>query len=99
MFLPLSNSLLMMGGGIATALPLLLFAIGANKIPLSMLGFLQYIAPTISLFVGVFMYGEAFTKVHALAFCFIWSALILFSYSQMKIHAQLEGHLSGKVEA
>lgn len=62
-----------------------------------MLGFLQYIAPTISLFVGVFLYHEAFTKVHLVAFIFIWSALLLYSISQVRIssihmkHKQ-EGH-------
>ncbi|WP_042345314.1 EamA family transporter RarD [Bacillus massiliigorillae] len=75
---------LMIGGGVATALPLLLFAMGAKKMPLSMLGFLQYIAPTISLLVGVFMYHEEFTKVHLVAFLFIWSALVLYSMSQLR---------------
>ena len=77
--------LLLIGGGIATALPLLLFAIGANNIPFTLLGFLQYIAPTLSMLVGVLIYGEAFTKVHALSYAFIWSALLLFSFSQMKM--------------
>ncbi|MGM9986969.1 MAG: EamA family transporter RarD [Bacillaceae bacterium] len=82
-----ANPWLMMGGGIATALPLLLFAMGAKNIPLSMMGFLQYIAPTISLTVGVLVYHEAFTKVHLVTFLFIWSALILFSFSQFKMKA------------
>ncbi|MGM9924637.1 MAG: EamA family transporter RarD [Bacillus sp. (in: firmicutes)] len=95
--LSLQEFALLVGGGIATAVPLLLFAMGAKKIPLSMLGFLQYIAPTISLFVGVFLYHEAFTKVHLVAFIFIWSALLLYSISQVRIssihmkHKQ-EGH-------
>ncbi|MFS0780554.1 EamA family transporter RarD [Bacillus sp. 1P06AnD] len=85
MFFSGSNSWLMMGGGIATALPLLLFAMGAKHVPLSMMGFLQYIAPTISLAIGVLMYHEAFTKIHLVTFLFIWSALILFSVSQLKM--------------
>ncbi len=82
--------LLLMGGGIATALPLLLFAIGANSIPLTLLGFLQYIAPTLSMLVGVLLYHEVFTKVHALSYGFIWVALLLFSLSQMKMKTSVE---------
>ncbi|PLS14850.1 EamA family transporter RarD [Bacillus sp. M6-12] len=80
----ISTSLLMVGGGIVTALPLLYFAKGAQKIPLSMLGLLQYIAPTLQLTVGVFLFHESFTKVHLLAFLFIWSALAVYSLSRIK---------------
>jgi len=97
-FLPMSNSLLLMGGGLATALPLLLFALGAINIPLSMLGFLQYIAPTLSLLIGVFIYDEAFTILHTVAFGFIWIALLLFSFSQIKVRSQTEGQVSAEVE-
>lgn len=77
--------LLLIGAGAATATPLLFFAIGAQKIPLSTLGFLQYIAPTISLILGVFVYGEHFSKSHLLAFVFIWSALTIYSVSKTKL--------------
>ena len=86
--------LLLMGGGVATALPLLLFAIGANRIPLTMLGFLQYIAPTLSMLVGVLLYHEVFTKVHAISYGFIWGALLLFSFSQMKMRTRVERQVS-----
>ncbi|WP_409289792.1 EamA family transporter RarD [Peribacillus sp. SCS-37] len=76
------NGLLLAGGGAVTALPLLYFAKGAQKVPLSMLGFLQYIAPTLTLILGVFVYHETFTKVHLLAFIFIWSALTIYTISQ-----------------
>lgn len=76
-----STSLLLMGGGIATALPLLFFAKGAQKVPLSMMGILQYIAPTMTLLIGVFMYHEPFTKIHLLSFIFIWSALLIYAAS------------------
>lgn len=79
-----STSLLLIGGGVATALPLLYFAKGAQKVSLSMLGILQYIAPSLSLMVGVFIYHEAFTKAHLLAFIFIWSALIIYTLSVTK---------------
>lgn len=75
-------SLLLMGAGIVTAIPLILFAKGANRLPLSMLGFIQYISPTISLLIGIFVYHEPFTSVHFLAFAFIWLALVIFSLSK-----------------
>jgi chloramphenicol-sensitive protein RarD len=85
-----ATDMLLIGAGVATATPLLLFAIGAQKIPLSTLGFLQYIAPTISLMLGVFVYGEHFSKTHLLAFVFIWSALTIYSFSKTKLFVNLE---------
>ncbi|RSD27734.1 EamA family transporter RarD [Mesobacillus subterraneus] len=84
-----STSLLLAGAGAATALPLLFFAKGAQRIPLATLGILQYIAPTLTLMLGVFIYHETFSAVHLLAFTFIWSALILYSLSRTKIAAAL----------
>lgn len=80
-----SIDMLLLGAGVATATPLLYFAKGAQKIPLSTLGFLQYIAPTISLMLGVFVYGEHFSRIHLLAFVFIWSALTIYSFSKSKL--------------
>ncbi len=80
----LKTDLFLMGGGILTAIPLLLFANGAQKIPLYMIGFLQYIAPTMTLLLGVFVYKEMFTQSQMLSFVFIWSALAVFTYAQMK---------------
>jgi chloramphenicol-sensitive protein RarD len=71
-------NLLLMGAGIATAIPLLLFAAGAKTIPLAMVGFLQYFAPTIMLLLGVFLYDEPFTSAHLVAFGLIWIALIVY---------------------
>jgi chloramphenicol-sensitive protein RarD len=79
------TDLLLIGAGAATAVPLLYFAKGAQKIPLSLLGFLQYIAPTLTLVLGVFVYHEHFSKMQLLAFMFIWSALTLYSLSKTKI--------------
>jgi chloramphenicol-sensitive protein RarD len=75
---------LLMGSGIATALPLLWFGIGAQKIPLYLLGFLQYIAPTISLFLGVLLYDEAFTIDHIITFTCIWIAILTFTISNIR---------------
>ncbi|KZM56953.1 EamA family transporter RarD [Geobacillus stearothermophilus] len=75
---------LLLGSGPATAVPLLYFAKGAKRVSMTMLGFLQYISPTISLLLGVFLFGEPFTKAHFYAFSCIWAALILFSAVQIK---------------
>lgn len=76
--------LLLIGAGVVTAVPLLLFASGARRLPMSVLGFTQYISPTISLFIGIFMYHEAFTAVDMIGFCFIWAALATYSISQIR---------------
>ncbi|WP_050181120.1 EamA family transporter RarD [Domibacillus robiginosus] len=78
------TDLLLMGGGVLTAVPLLLFGHGAQKIPLYLIGFLQYIAPTMTLLLGVFLYHEPFTSSQLLSFAFIWSALIVFTFAQLK---------------
>jgi chloramphenicol-sensitive protein RarD len=80
----LKTDLFLLGSGIVTALPLLWFGIGAQKIPLYMVGFLQYIAPTISLILGVLMYGEPFTKDHIVAFTCIWIAIAIFTISNIR---------------
>ncbi|SFI37475.1 MULTISPECIES: EamA family transporter RarD [unclassified Bacillus (in: firmicutes)] len=80
----LTSTLLLVGAGIVTALPLLYFAKGTKLIPLSMVGFLQYIAPTISLILGIFVFHEHFTTVHMTAFFFIWIALFIFSIAKTK---------------
>ena len=58
---------------------MVLFANAANQLPLSLLGFIQYLSPTIALLTGVFLYHEPFTHMHALSFGLIWLALALFS--------------------
>lgn len=71
----------LVGAGIITALPLYWFAQGAKRLPLSSLGFIQYIAPTLQLILGVFVFGEAFPKSNIIPFILVWSALVLYSYS------------------
>lgn len=78
------QGVLLLGAGPATAIPLLYFAKGAKLISMTMLGFLQYIAPTISLLLGVFLFHEVFTKTHMYAFSCIWGALIIFSFAKTK---------------
>ena len=71
--------------GIATATPLILYAESAKRLPLSVLGFIQFLSPTISLLIGVFVFKEAFDISSMIGFSFIWVALGLFIYSQVKI--------------
>ena len=78
-----STDILLVTSGLVTALPLLLFALGAPLIPLYMIGFLQYIAPSLMLIIGVTLYGEPFDIIDLISFSFIWSALILFTFSKV----------------
>lgn len=66
-------------GGAITAIPLLFFASAAKSMPLSTLGFIQYIGPTIQFLLGVFLYNEPLTLSHMICFGLIWLALILYS--------------------
>lgn len=70
--------LLMIGAGVVTTIPLLLFASAAKQIPLSMIGILQYLAPTIQLLIGVFVYKESFDHTRLIGFGIVWLALVIF---------------------
>jgi len=72
------SDLLMIGAGIVTTVPLLMFASAAKMIPLSMVGILQYIAPTIQLIIGVFVYHEPFSTTRMIGFSIVWFALVIF---------------------
>ena len=73
------TSLLLAGAGIATATPLLLFAVGARRITMTTLGLLQYFAPTIQLLLGVLLYHEVVTPEKLVGFALIWLALGVYS--------------------
>jgi chloramphenicol-sensitive protein RarD len=64
---------------------LLLYAESTKKLPLTVLGFLQYIAPTLMLILGVFVYREPFDSISLIAFGLIWIGLAFFSYSQYRL--------------
>lgn len=76
--------LLLIGAGAATATPLLLFTASAKLLPLKLIGFLQYISPSITLLLGVLVYGEPFSGSTATAFGFIWLGVLLFVWSQVR---------------
>lgn len=77
-------SLLLAGCGIATAVPLILFSYGANLLPLNVLGFFQYISPSMTLLLGIFFFNEPFGTTQLFTFAFIWLALIVFTISEWK---------------
>jgi chloramphenicol-sensitive protein RarD len=76
---PISGNFLLVLTGVATGLPLILFGAAAHRVPLSTLGFIQYIAPTLQFIIGVLIYGEAFTPNRMIGFGLIWVALAVYS--------------------
>ncbi|MEO5739251.1 MAG: EamA family transporter RarD [Vicinamibacterales bacterium] len=75
---PLRNAL-MLGSGPVTTLPLLMFAAGVRRIPLSLVGMLQYVNPTLQITIGVMLYKEPFTRVQLVGFGLVWAALAIFA--------------------
>jgi chloramphenicol-sensitive protein RarD len=69
---------LLIGAGVVTTVPLLMFASAAKQIPLSVVGLLQYIAPTIQFLIGILIYKEPFDRAHFIGFGIVWVALIIF---------------------
>ncbi|MDP2359421.1 MAG: EamA family transporter RarD [bacterium] len=74
-----ASLMLVLATGPVTALPLLLFAAGARRISLSLVGLLQYLAPTIQFLIGVFIYHEPFSGRQLAGFSLVWAALLLFA--------------------
>ncbi|WP_205747198.1 EamA family transporter RarD [Desulfopila sp. IMCC35006] len=82
----LSGTLLLVGTGFITTVPLLLFGYAAQKIPLSTLGLMQYLAPSINLLLGIYIYGEEFPPARMVGFMLIWSALVIFMAENLLRH-------------
>ena len=74
----LGPDLLMIGAGAVTTIPLLMFASAAKGIPLTTVGVLQYLAPTIQFLIGVLIYKESFDRTRLVGFSLVWLALIIF---------------------
>lgn len=73
------TDLLLILGGVVTAVPLIGFAYGVRRIPLSVVGLLQYIAPSLQLLIGVLVFKEAFDATRAVGFAAIWAGLVIFA--------------------
>jgi chloramphenicol-sensitive protein RarD len=87
------TTILLVLTGVVTTVPLLLFAAGARRVSMTSLGLLQYMAPTITFFLGVFVYHEPLSTTRFIGFCIIWAALLLYvmenrvhSYQQVRDH-------------
>jgi len=85
--LDLSTDVLLLLGGVVTTIPLVMFATAAQKIPLSGMGFLQFIAPTITFFLATLVYHEPLNSAQLLSFIFIWIGLAL--YLSNSIHGRV----------
>ncbi|MFZ9239402.1 MAG: EamA family transporter RarD [Burkholderiaceae bacterium] len=79
----LQLSLLLIAAGPVTAIPLLMFAYGARRIPLSLVGLLQYIGPSLQLLIGVWLFNEAFDGLKLAGFALIWSGLLIYSVDSL----------------
>jgi len=79
-----TTDLLLVAGGIVTVIPLLLFATAVRRIPLSVVGILQYIAPTIQFLLGVFAFKEPFTRTQLSGFGLVWIGLVVFTLDSMR---------------
>ncbi|MCP3984614.1 MAG: EamA family transporter RarD [bacterium] len=78
------EQVLLLAAGPVTALPLLWFGSAARRLPLSLLGLFQYIAPSMGFLLALFVYDEPFSPAHGVAFSFIWLALALFSFDSWR---------------
>ena len=88
------TTLLLILAGPVTSVPLLLFGFAARTIPLSMLGFIQYITPTLQFMLGVFVYNEPFPLSRLVGFCMIWLALILYSIEGVRFNRRQKADLT-----
>ncbi len=87
----LSNTdfILLAGGGIITGIPLLLFAMAAQRLPYSIMGMLQFIGPTIQFFVGYYLYDETVDSAGWLSFLFIWFGVLVYVFDRVRVARNL----------
>ena len=80
------TDILLMGGGIITIIPLLLFASAVQRVPLSVIGILQYISPTIQFLLGVYVFREPFSAAQLIGFALVWAAVAMFAADGIRTH-------------
>jgi chloramphenicol-sensitive protein RarD len=78
------NALLLVGSGVATAIPLLLFAAAARRVPLSTVGLLQYVNPLMQLVIAVFVFSEPLPPARLAGFAIVWVALAVFTVDSLR---------------
>ena len=77
-------TLLLIATGIVTSVPLVLFSLSANALPLNILGFIQYLSPTLTVLLGVFLYREPFQGAQLAALSLIWAAIAVFTVAEIR---------------
>ncbi len=80
-----NESFILIASGVVTGLPLVWFGYAARHLRLTTIGFLQYLAPSGTFFLGVFLYHEPFTRAHLITFSLIWSALVVFTFETVRV--------------
>ena len=90
------SDLRMAGAGFITTIPLLLFASAAQRTPLTTIGIMQYITPTLQFLLGVLIYREAFSFSQAIGFGAVWIGLIVFCVESFIFHHTLHAHSVGE---
>src|SRR5918993_1651477 len=83
------TDLLLIGTGLLTIVPLALFAAAVQRVPLSIVGILQYISPTIQFLIGILVFREAFSSAQFVGFALVWSAVVLFGIDGLLARRQV----------
>lgn len=89
------TDLMLMGTALVTAVPLLLFTMGARRLHLTTIGFLQYLAPSCTFLLALFVYHEPFSAAQGWTFALIWTALALFSTDAFRHHREIRRQTHG----
>ena len=89
MILTNTDWLFLAGGGVATGIPLLLFAMAAQKLPYSVMGMLQFIGPTIQFILGYYLYKEPISTVGWISYCFIWGGVGVYLIDRIRVARNL----------
>jgi chloramphenicol-sensitive protein RarD len=82
---------LLLCSGLFTAIPLGLFAMAVNKVNLVTMGLIEYVAPSITLFIGIYIFKEVFDLMQFLAFVLIWIGLVIFTYGELHGYHKTRG--------
>ncbi|WP_432833886.1 EamA family transporter RarD [Dactylosporangium sp. CA-092794] len=94
-----SHSVMLAGSGLLTAVPLLLFAEAANRVPLTGLGIMQYLTPTIQLVLGVTVFGEPLPPGRLAGFAIVWCALVIFTWDALRVSRRNRAERDGAAAA
>ena len=84
-----ATDLLLIGTGLLTIVPLALFAAAVQRVPLSIVGILQYISPTIQFLIGILVFREAFSGAQFVGFALVWAAVVLFGVDGLLARRQV----------